>query len=350
MTTTTLLRKIEVPFSLKTANEAIGEFSGYASTWSLDLQRDRIIKGAFARTIKEAEADRVEWGGQFLYPLLWMHNPHEPVGGLYEVREDAKGLRIRGYIDLDVEQGRRAFSALKKGYVGSFSIGYKSRVENYDKAGIRLLYDLDLVEVSIVSFPANREARVLDVKTSDRMSSLLDDMKRTVARLGAQKGRVNVRIEERPDGYIVFQEANEGEKRADVYKQMQDALRRDDDLYQLHGKARDNEIALRKQQREKRQAEQKALLEAERAERAERQRLMAAPSFTPSSFALATGLDESWLRVRFQGWAASGLVTVIDEATLTLAAPDVKRMAQREHGQFEARFIEMAARRAQGGR
>lgn len=145
----------DFPFEVKTVN-AEGVFEGLAATFAVDQGGDLIVRGAFERTLRE----RGEWR-----PVLWQHDPTQPVG-LGELKESDAGLEVRGRLDLDVQAGRDAFSRLKKKIVRGLSIGYRSlpdkvRFEN----GVRQLLDIDLYEISLVVFPMNSGATVTAVKS-----------------------------------------------------------------------------------------------------------------------------------------------------------------------------------------
>lgn len=141
-----------------------GTFSGYASVFGVeDFGGDIVAAGAFTRTIKDWTAKKVK------LPILWQHNPNIPVGFYTLLKEDNVGLYVEGHLDLDIQEGRDAYSRLKKGYVSGLSIGYSSRKSDYDEtSGVRTLLDVDLFEISLVTFPMNDEARTQAVKRSEK--------------------------------------------------------------------------------------------------------------------------------------------------------------------------------------
>lgn len=147
---------------LKTTEDATGEFQGYLSVFhNTDSYKDIVEPGAFQKTINDARGR----GGKYLFPVLWQHDPSEPIGGFLEMREDRKGLWVKGQLDLDTEKGRRAYSGLKKGYLDGLSIGYDTIKQKY--AGeIRHLLEVRMWEGSIVTFPANPDTRIAGVKTA----------------------------------------------------------------------------------------------------------------------------------------------------------------------------------------
>ncbi len=359
-TTTNKVLRLDIPFKAQATDTVLGEFSGLAAAWNIDLVKDRIRRGAFAATLAIAQARTKARNGSVLYPVLWMHLDKDgPIGGIVSAEEIDRGLAVQGFLDLSTKQGRRAFSGLSKGYISSLSIQFIPEKFHFE-GDIRIIDELTLLEVSVVTFGANPEARVVDVKAlgHDWLEAIVRDMEQVAWRLRAKKKETSKMTSDFNDA--AFNGRNDRSHREPVpvpadfedpaafEQSLKKQLRDEDDLYLLHGKAFDNELALRKQQREKRQAEQQTFLEKERKERAERQRLMSAPTFTPKSFAQATGIEESWLRVRFQRWIAGGLIAPIDEKKLELPASGVKRQVQREHMEFEAKSIEAANR--QGGR
>jgi len=121
--------------------------AGYASVFDVaDRSGDVVARGAFA----DAAAP---------LPLLWQHKPDEPIGFVDTLREDAHGLRITARI---VPQGRGAEAAalVRAGAITGLSFGYRVKAARPVRAG-RRLERLELVEVSLVTFPMQREARVL---------------------------------------------------------------------------------------------------------------------------------------------------------------------------------------------
>lgn len=125
--------------------------AGYASVFDVpDRSGDVVAPGAFA----DAAAP---------LPLLWQHKADEPIGFVEWLREDARGLRITAQI---VSQGRgcEAAALVKAGAITGLSFGYRVKAASPVRArGVpgRRLERLELVEVSLVTFPMQREARVL---------------------------------------------------------------------------------------------------------------------------------------------------------------------------------------------
>ena len=129
--------------------------SGYASLFGKrDQGGDVVQKGAYAISLKAMQAA----GRQV--KMLWQHDPAQPIGVWDEVREDATGLFVKGRILTEVEKGREAAALLAAGAIDGLSIGYKTVKAERDGKGNRLLSQLELWEVSLVTFPMLQEARV----------------------------------------------------------------------------------------------------------------------------------------------------------------------------------------------
>lgn len=154
-----------------------GTFSGYASVFDVvDSYRDIIRSGAFASTI----ADYASKGR--MPSLLWQHNNDEPCGIIVALREDQRGLYFEGKLALDTQRGKEAHALLKMGALNGLSIGYSVVKYDYDeKQAVRLLLEVELWEVSLVTFPANDAARVTQVKKLDGVTvSNIAERKRDV--------------------------------------------------------------------------------------------------------------------------------------------------------------------------
>ena len=132
---------------------------GYASLFGVaDQGGDIVLRGAYAKSLARlaAKGERVR--------MLWQHDPAQPIGVWDEVREDGRGLWVKGRILADVAQGREAAALLAAGAIDGLSIGYRTVKSERDGKGRRLLSELELWEVSLVTFPMLREARVSGAK------------------------------------------------------------------------------------------------------------------------------------------------------------------------------------------
>jgi uncharacterized protein len=128
---------------------------GYASLFGkADQGGDVVQAGAYAASLAAlARAGR-------RVKMLWQHDPAQPIGVWDEVREDATGLWVKGRILTEVARGREAVALLEAGAIDGMSIGYRTLRAERDGKGRRLLAELELWEVSLVTFPMLADARV----------------------------------------------------------------------------------------------------------------------------------------------------------------------------------------------
>src|SRR6056297_2280882 len=132
-----------------------GRIEGYASLFDApDQSGDVVAKGAYAASLKRltAEGRRVK--------MLWQHDPGPPIGIWDEVREDARGLYVKGRLLEKVGRGREAAALIAAGAIDGLSIGYRTVRAGRNDKGRRLLQELELWEVSLVTFPMLPSARV----------------------------------------------------------------------------------------------------------------------------------------------------------------------------------------------
>ncbi len=146
-------------FELRAVDD-MGAIEGYGSVFGVkDTYDDVVAPGAFMMSLGEHRAAGT------MPAMLWQHDPGEPVGVWTDMIEDEKGLRVKGRIVMETERGRAAHALLKAGALRGLSIGFMSKAWSYDKeSGVRTLTQIDLWEVSLVTFPANGRATVDSVK------------------------------------------------------------------------------------------------------------------------------------------------------------------------------------------
>lgn len=148
-----------------------GTIEGYASLFGeIDQARDMVMPGAFTQTLKQRGIRKI--------PMLFQHDPSEPVGIWLELREDLRGLWARGRLIPDVRRARELLALLQAGAVDGLSIGYRTqRGQIEPRTRVRKLYQVDLWEISIVTFPLLDGARVSAVKQAP-VSRLRDQAER----------------------------------------------------------------------------------------------------------------------------------------------------------------------------
>lgn len=162
-----------IPFEIKSEDiTEEGIFTGYASTFGgkADSYGDVIREGAFVNTIKSGGRN-----GNGI-ALLWQHNAADPAGIWLELSENPNGLKAVGKLEIGSEQGKRYHNLLKMGAIKGLSIGWdfprdgKGMVipgsVEYDKEmDVRYLNQVELWEISLVTFPANTRANITNVKS-----------------------------------------------------------------------------------------------------------------------------------------------------------------------------------------
>ena len=154
-------QRLDIPLKIKSLTDT-GEFEGYGSVFGVeDSYSDVVVKGAFQKSLSSwAEKGR-------LPSLLWQHKMSEPIGIYTEMKEDDHGLYVKGRLLIDDDPlAKRAYAHAKAGSLGGLSIGFILKDWEYDSSrGVYLLKEIDLWEVSLVTMPANDEARISEVKS-----------------------------------------------------------------------------------------------------------------------------------------------------------------------------------------
>lgn len=156
-------KQMVFPLHIKALDENAGTFEGYGAVFgNKDSYGDVIVRGAFQNFLNSSNATNVK--------LLWQHRSDQPIGVYDEIHEDENGLFVRGRLLInDVEQAREAYALLKAGALSGLSIGYTVNNGGWriGDDGLTYLSDINLWEISIVTFPANPLANVDSVKAAD---------------------------------------------------------------------------------------------------------------------------------------------------------------------------------------
>lgn len=157
-------------FDVKNSDTDKGVIEGYGSVFgNVDFHNDIVDAGAFKKSLQKR-----------LPALLLHHNMRDVAGIWQEATEDDKGLRLKGQLNMEVQKAREAFYLAKQGALKGLSIGFitrKDRIVN----GIRHIEEADLLEVSMVTFPANERAQLTGTKeevpkTERELEQALRDM------------------------------------------------------------------------------------------------------------------------------------------------------------------------------
>lgn len=146
---------LDYSLAMKSINSN-GFFEGYASIFNVvDNMEDVILPGAFSKNL---ELDKIK--------LLWQHNAKLPIGKITHLTEDSNGLYVKAQLILAIQQAQEAYSLLKEGVINGLSIGYIPLSYSTDPhTGIRTIAEVDLWEISLVTFPANKFATITSYKS-----------------------------------------------------------------------------------------------------------------------------------------------------------------------------------------
>ena len=189
-----------------------GTIEGYGSVFGVrDNWDDIIAKGAFAASLAAHKAAGT------MPAMLWQHSSEAPIGVWTDMVEDDKGLYIKGQLVMDTVRGKEAHALLKAGAINGLSIGFMSKQWAYDRdTDVRTLTEVDLWEVSLVTFPANEKARVTNVKASPDELATPKDAERILREAGFSKSDATA---------IVSRVMRMGEERSDSAKSAAAAIK-----------------------------------------------------------------------------------------------------------------------------
>lgn len=157
--------------------EGARTFSGYGAVFNnTDSYGDVIEKGAFKKTIREAKKTG-NWPAMLMQHGGWAISADDltPVGIYIEMDEDDQGLLVKGKLATS-QRAQEALDLLKmepRPALNGLSIGYRAKkftVGTKPEEPRRLLHEIELVEISLVTFPANPKARIGSVKSGNGLT------------------------------------------------------------------------------------------------------------------------------------------------------------------------------------
>lgn len=143
------------------------KIEGYASVFGCcDQGGDVVARGAYGASLGRLKSEKRA------VKMLWQHDPGQPIGIWDEVREDDRGLFVKGRLLETVAKGREAAELVVAGVIDGLSIGYRTVAATKSDKGRRLLTELELWEVSLVTFPMLPSARVMAKGTTSEDATL----------------------------------------------------------------------------------------------------------------------------------------------------------------------------------
>ena len=149
--------------SFQANDEEQGIFEAYANVkWFKDHAKDVTVDNAFMNSIAKAKAT-----GR-MPKMLFNHDHDQVIGVWLEMTEDEHGLKVKGQLAMNTAKGREVFELLKLGALDALSIGYLTIAENYDPStNTNFLVEVDIREISVVTFPCNEASLVSSVKSEE---------------------------------------------------------------------------------------------------------------------------------------------------------------------------------------
>lgn len=149
---------------ISSENEEDGFFEGYGSVFNVvDSYDDVVLPGAFSKTLN----DRLLGDNPPGIPILYQHSWYDVIGKIVEASEDEYGLRIKAQINTNTPLGRDVYSNMKFGAIKGLSIGFFTLRYSMDQErDLRYIQEVKLMEISVVTFPAN-EMALIDAKENN---------------------------------------------------------------------------------------------------------------------------------------------------------------------------------------
>jgi uncharacterized protein len=196
------LKQLHTKLDIKKLSDS-GEFEGYGSVFhEVDMGGDKVMPGAFNTSLATKPMSAIK--------LLWQHDPAQPIGMWEELREDERGLYVKGKMLTAIQRGAEVLAMMKAGVVDGLSIGFRTVRSAWEEGNdVRQLLEVDLWEISVVTFPMNLGARVDGVKMTIRdAESVLRDggmpgnFAKLVAKYGFEEAERITAKERRDDGLV----------------------------------------------------------------------------------------------------------------------------------------------------
>ena len=157
----------DIRFEIKSLGDS-GTFAGMGSVYgNIDYGGDIVAPGAFTKSLQALGAK------QSMPAMLWQHRQGSPIGIYTKMVESEGGVYVEGTLAMKTQLGAEAFELMKMKAISGLSVGYICTDDAYDKkSGVRTIKEADLLEVSLVTFPMNDQARISAVKNIESISDL----------------------------------------------------------------------------------------------------------------------------------------------------------------------------------
>jgi|TARA_R100000149_G_scaffold12056_1_gene4561 HK97 family phage prohead protease len=167
-------------------DEEKGRFSGYGSIFNnKDLGNDVVQQGAFSKSLARKGPKGVK--------MLYQHDQKQPIGVFEEILEDNRGLKVKGRLAMGTQKGREVYELMKMGAIDGLSIGYRVSPKGYhhdEKTKARIIKEVDLMEISAVTFPMNQRAKIQAVKGEGKSVREWEEILRDAGELSRSEAKV----------------------------------------------------------------------------------------------------------------------------------------------------------------
>lgn len=200
------------------ADSSSRKISGYGAIWgNVDDAGDMLVKGCCAKSIQE-RGPGSSTNRKMVF--LWQHETDEPLGRLTKVVEDEKGLYFEAELD-NIQQADEALTQIKSGTLNQFSIGYnyvwdKCEWISNDKTGdgYLLVKEINLFEISVVTFGCNEETGFEGMKGSAKHTEIVTEMAKVLFAIDAESKNLpfatTLKVKQLLSKYIALSEAEPG--------------------------------------------------------------------------------------------------------------------------------------------
>ena len=157
-----ITKSSETPLEIHKFDGDEGKLVAYVTTFNnADVVGDIMAPESLDKFVKEFNETEKQ------LPMLWQHDKNELIGEWTKFEINSRGVKGYGEIFTDVTRGNDVRNLIKRGAVGSVSVGFRSKNYEQLEGGGRLFKEIDLVETSVVVNPANPKARIVSAKNED---------------------------------------------------------------------------------------------------------------------------------------------------------------------------------------
>ena len=184
-----------------------GTIEGYGSVFDVkDGYRDSMEKGCFRKSLRKRGASKVK--------MLYQHDSGDIIGKWTQMKEDDKGLYCKGQLLLKLQRAQEVYELLKESVLDGLSIGFRTVVDEWNTdTRIRIIKEVDLFEVSLVTFPANQEAVITNVKENGEFMPSVRDFEGILRDAGFSRKKAQTIISQ---GYAATLRDAEGAESDDL--------------------------------------------------------------------------------------------------------------------------------------